>query len=94
MPRPLNVINVQRTDTAWPEHDAEIVARVTLPESFSRGGVSDVAAGLVPPHALWGFLTWLDGDQGEVENIDVAFCPCRDGYSFDWFSHRCASRNP
>ncbi|MNI24757.1 hypothetical protein D3C73_783870 [compost metagenome] len=79
IPGPLNIIDVQRTDTTRPEHDAEVVVGVSLPERFSRGGVSDVTSGFVPPQALWGFFTWLNGDQGEIESSDVTFCPCGDG---------------
>ncbi|MNQ83404.1 hypothetical protein D3C85_984820 [compost metagenome] len=94
MPRPLNVINVQRTDTAWPKHDAKVVVRVSLPESFSLGGISDKSTRLVPPLTLGSFLTRLNRDQGQIKGIDVTFCPIGDGYSFGRFTHRRASRNP
>ncbi|MCY1443498.1 hypothetical protein D9M71_599170 [compost metagenome] len=60
MSRPLNVVDIQRTDTARPKYDAEVVIRVSLPECFSGGGIGNVAARFVPPQALWGFFTWLD----------------------------------
>ncbi len=55
-PRPLYIVDVQRTDPTRPEHNAEVVVWIFSPERFGLGRINDVLARLVPPPSLRAFL--------------------------------------